>query len=58
MTEFKWFLSLTFLEVVNAGCALNNLLCYYTEKYISTKVRGRRYDSVLSEAAVHRCFSK
>ena len=25
------------------ACALNNLLCYYTEKDVSTKVRGGRY---------------
>ena len=26
------------------ACVLNNLLCYYTENDVSTKVRGRRYD--------------
>ena len=28
-------------------CALNNLLYYYTKNDASTKVSGRRYDSVL-----------
>ena len=43
MTEFKCLkavLSLTFLEINNGG----NLLCYYTENDVSTKVRGRCYD--------------
>ena len=31
--------------------ALSSLLCYYTENDVSMKVRGRRYDYVLSEAA-------
>ena len=25
------------------ACALNNLLCYYTENDVCMKVRGRRY---------------
>ena len=42
------------------ACALNNLLCYYIETDVSTKVRGRCYDEVLyilgrAEAVVYGC---
>ena len=48
----------TFLEVSNRG-----MLCYCTEKGVSTKVRGRRYDKVLQilgrvEAVACGCSSK
>ena len=38
--------------------ALSNLLCYYTENDVSTIVRGRRYDYILSDAVVRRYSSK
>ena len=49
MTEFKClkavFMMFNFLEVNNESCAPNNLLCYYTEKDVSTR----------AEAVVHIC---
>ena len=47
-----------FQKLIMEAGALNNLLCYYTENDVSTKVRGRRYDYVLSEAVARRCSSK
>ena len=36
-SALKQFLSLTFLLVMEA-CALDSLLCYYTENHVTTKV--------------------
>ena len=33
-------------QYIMEACALNNLLCYYTENDVFTKVGGRRYDYV------------
>ena len=44
MTEFEWLKAVNFFKLIMEGCALNNLLCYYTENDVSTEVRGRRYD--------------
>ena len=47
MTEFKCLKAVfffNFLKLLMEAYALNNLLCYFPENDVSTKVRGKRYD--------------